>query len=98
VAEFVVPTVLRGAMFVPRQAPGRREPARVSAGAFQAAGLPVPEHPGQRNIYQLTRRQGLAWSPGLDAQIRRRGGELLGGGHLILADIDSPRPWTADRC
>jgi len=44
VAEFVVPTVLRGARFVPWQAPGRREPARVSAGAFTAAGLPVPEH------------------------------------------------------
>ena len=45
VAEFVVPAVLRGARFVPWQAPGRREPARVSAGAFQAAGLPVPELP-----------------------------------------------------
>jgi hypothetical protein len=59
-------------MFVPWQAPGRREPARVSAGAFQAGGLPVPEHAGQLNIYQLTRRRGLPWSPGLDAQIRRR--------------------------
>jgi hypothetical protein len=108
VAEFAVPAVLRGARFVPGQAPGRREPARVSAGAFQAAGLPVPEHPGQRNIYQLTRRQGLPWSPSVDAQIRRRGGELLGHGNLILVDIDSPaavdgRPllntlrWLADR-
>src|SRR5215467_7388002 len=95
-------------MFVPWQAPGRRAPARVSAGAFQAAGLPVPEHVGQRNIYQLTRRQGLPWSPGLDAQIRRRGGELLGHGDLVLVDIDCPaavdgRPlvnavrWLADR-
>ena len=103
-----MPAVLRGAMFVPRQAPGRREPARVSAGAFTAAGLPVPAHPAQRNIYQLTRRQGLPWSPGLDAQIRRRGGELLGHGDLILVDLDSPaavdgRPlvdalrWLADR-
>src|SRR6266516_4692517 len=89
-AEYVVPTALRRAMFVPWQAPGRREPARVSAGAFQGAGLPVPEHPGQRNIYQLTGRQGLAWTLGLDAQIRRRGGELLGHGHLILVDIDVP--------
>ena len=107
-AEFVVPALLRGARFVPWQAPGRREPARVSAGAFQAAGLPVPEHPGQRNIYQLTRRQGLPWSPGVDAQIRRRGGEVLGHGNLILVDIDSRaavdgRPllntlrWLADR-
>ena len=106
--EFVVPAVLRGAMFVPWQAPGRREPARVSAGAFQAAGLPVPARPGQRNIYQLTRRRGLPWSPGLDARIRRRGGELLGHAGLILVDIDRPaavdgRPlvnavrWLADR-
>ena len=95
-------------MLVPWQAPGRREPARVTPGAFTAAGLPVPEHRSQRNIYQLTRRQGLAWTPGLDAHIRRRGGELLGHGHLILVDIDSPaavdgRPlvnalrWLADR-
>jgi hypothetical protein len=88
--EYVVPAVLRGAMFVPWQAPGRREPARVSASAFIAAGLPVPEHPGLRNIYQLTGRQGLPWSPGLDAQIRRRGGELLGRGNLVLIDIDTP--------
>jgi hypothetical protein len=88
--EYVVPAVLRGAMFVPRQAPGRREPARVSAGAFTAAGLPAPEHPAQRNVYQLTRRRGLPWTPGLDAQIRRRGGELLGHAELILVDIDTP--------
>jgi hypothetical protein len=105
---FVVPAVLRGAMFVPWQAPGRREPTRVTAGAFTAAGLPVPEHRSQRNIYQLTRRQGLAWTPGLDGHIRRRGGELLGHGRLILVDIDFPaaadgRPlvdalrWLADR-
>jgi len=107
-AGYVVPAVLRGAMFVPWQAPGRREPARVSAGAFTAAGLPVPEDPGRRNIYQLTGRQGLAWTPGLDAQIRRRGGELLGHGQLILVDIDVPPAaggsplvdavrWLADR-
>ena len=106
--EYVVPAVLRGATFVPWQAPGRREPARVTAGAFRAAGLPVPEHRSQRNIYQLTRRRGLTWTPGLDAHIRRRGGELLGHGHLILVDIDSPAAadggpmvnalrWLADR-
>jgi hypothetical protein len=105
---YVVPAVLRSAMFVPGQAAGHREPARVSAAAFTAAGLPVPAHPAQRNIYQLTGRQGLPWSPGLDARIRRRGGELLGHGHLILADIDCPaavngRPlvnavrWLADQ-
>src|SRR5215467_5100906 len=106
--HYVVPAVLRGAKFVPWQAPGRREPTRVTAGAFTAAGLPVPEHRSQRNIYQLTRRQGLAWTPGLDGHIRRRGGELLGHGRLILVDIDFPaaadgRPlvdalrWLADR-
>jgi hypothetical protein len=100
--EYAVPAVLRRAMFVPRQAPGRREPARVSAGAFQAAGLPVPAHPGQRNIYQLTQRQGMPWSPGLDAQIRRRGGELLGRGDLISSWCRGsvplrPRPRGAPR-
>jgi hypothetical protein len=88
--EYVVPAVLRGAMFVPRQAPGRREPARVSPGAFTAADVPVPTHPAQRNIYQLTERRGLAWTPSLDAHIRRRGGELLGHEELILADVDTP--------
>jgi len=90
VAEYVVPAVLRGAMFVPRQAPGRSEPARVTAGAFKTAGLPVPGHPVQRNVYQLTQRRGLPWTPGLDAHVRRRGGELLGHGKLILVDIDTP--------
>ena len=95
--KYVVPTVLRGATFVPWQVPGRRQPARVTAGAFTAAGLPVPGHQSQRNIYQLTGRQGLAWTPSLDAHIRRRGGELLGHGHLILVDIDSPQPPMASR-
>jgi hypothetical protein len=88
--EYVVPAMLRGAMFVPRQAAGRGEPARVTSGAFKAAGLPLPEHPAQHNVYQLTRRQGLPWTPGLDDHIRRRGGELLGHGKLILVDIDTP--------
>jgi hypothetical protein len=85
-AECVVPTVLRGARFVSGQAPGRREPAGVTAGAFRAAGLPVPGHPVQRNVYQLTGRQDLPWTPGLDAHIRG-GGELLGHGTLIVVDI-----------
>lgn len=88
--EYVVPAVLRGAMFVPRQAASRREPARVTPGAFKAAGLPVPEHPAQRNVYRLTRRRGLPWTPGLDGHIRRHGGELLPHGELILVDIDTP--------
>jgi hypothetical protein len=58
-AEYVVPAVLREAMFVPGQAAGRPGPARVTAGAFLAAGLPVPGHPAQRNVYQLTGRRGL---------------------------------------
>jgi len=105
---YVVPAVLRGAMFVPGQAPGRREPARVTPGAFKAGGLPVPGQPAQRNVYQLTRRRGLPWTPGLDEHLRRRGGELLGHGELILVDIDSPAAvdgtplvnavhWLADR-
>jgi len=107
-AEFVVPAVLREAMFVPGQVAGRPGPARVTASAFRAAGLPVPGHPAQRNIYQLTGRQGLPWTPGLDAHIGRRGGELLGHGRLILVDIDTPAAvdgtpmadplrWLADR-
>jgi hypothetical protein len=107
-AEYVVPAVLREAMFVPGQAAGRPGPARVTAGAFRAAGLPVPGHRAQRNVYQLTGRRGLPWTPGLDAHIGRRGGELLGGGKLILVDIDTPAAadgtplvnamrWLADR-
>jgi hypothetical protein len=107
-AEYVVPAVLRGAMFVPGQAPGRREPARVTPAAFRAAGVPVPGHLAQRNVYQLTRRQGLPWTPRLDARIRRRGGELLGHGKLIVVDIDTTAAadgtpvvnavrWLADR-
>ena len=105
---FVVPVVLRGAMLVPRQAPGRRQPARVTAGAFRSAGLAVPERPGQLNVYQLTGRRGLPWSPGLDAHVRRRGAELLGHGALVLVDVDIPAAvdgtplvdslrWLADR-
>jgi hypothetical protein len=100
--------VLRDAMFVPGQALGRHRPARVTPGAFEAAGLPVPGPLAQRNVYQLTGRQGLPWTPGLDAHIRRRGGELLGHGRLILVDIDIPAAvdgapvvnalrWLADR-
>jgi hypothetical protein len=107
-AGYVVPAVLRGAMFVPGQAAGRREPARVTAGAFRAAGLPVPGQPAQRNVYQLTGRKGLPWTAGLDGHIRRRGGELLGHGMLVLVDVDTPAAvdgtplvnalrWLADR-
>ena len=37
-AEYVVPAVLREAMFVPGQAPGRHGPAQVTPGASRAAG------------------------------------------------------------
>ena len=106
--KYAVPTVLRGAMFVPWQAPGRREPARVSAGAFTGRGPAGARTPRAAQHLPAHRRQGLAWTPGLDAQIRRRGGELLGHGHLILVDIDVPAAadgsplvnavrWLADR-
>lgn len=105
---YVVPSVLRTARFVPRQSPGRREPARVTAGAFRAMGLPVPEQPAQCNVYQLTQRQGLPWSRAIDAHIARRGGELLPDGAMVLVDIDTPMAvdgtplvnalhWLADR-
>jgi hypothetical protein len=55
--------------------------------AFSPEGCRCPA-PGY--IYQLARQQGLAWSPCLDAQIGRRGGELLAHATIILADIDSP--------
>jgi hypothetical protein len=87
--DYVVPAVLRAARFVPRQAPGRRQPAQVTPGAFRAAGLPVPENPAQRNVYQLTRRQGLPWSPGIDSHVRRRGAELLGGDRFVCVDCDT---------
>jgi hypothetical protein len=86
---YVVPPVLRTAMFVPRQAPGRREPARVTSGAFRARGLPIPDHPGRQNIYQLTERQGVAWSPSVDAHTARRGSELLGGSEFVGLDCDT---------
>jgi hypothetical protein len=87
---FVVPPVLRTARFVPRQSPGRRQPAQVTPGAFRAAGLPVPANPAQQNAYQLSGRQGNPWSPAIDRHIGRRGGELLGGGMFLLVDIDVP--------
>jgi hypothetical protein len=76
--EYLTPALLREAVFVRWQAPGRREPARVSGGAIAAASLSRAEYPGQRNIYPAHRWQGLPWSPGLDAQIRLRGGGLPG--------------------
>lgn len=87
--DYVVPPSLRSARFVPRQAPGRREPARVTSGAFRAAGLDVPEDPRQLNAYQLSRRQGFAWSPSIDQHVRRRGAELLGGSQFVCVDLDT---------
>jgi hypothetical protein len=86
--DYVVPGALRGARFVPRQAPGRREPLRVTASAFRARGLEVPEDRAQWNVYQLTGRQGLPWSPLIDYYVRRRGAEQLGGAEYLCIDLD----------
>lgn len=61
----------------------------MTAGAFSAAGLPVPEDPRQRNAYQLTGRRGYPWSPAIDAHVRRRGAELLGGSEFLCVDCDT---------
>jgi hypothetical protein len=86
--EYAVPGVLHGARFVPRQAPGRREPLRVTAGTFRARGLEVPEDRALRNAYQLSERQGWPWSPRIDYHIRRRGAEMLGGSDYLCIDLD----------
>jgi hypothetical protein len=88
IEEYAVPPVLRGARFVPRQAPGRREPLRVTASAFTARGLEVPEDRAQRNAYRLSGRQGWPWSPRIDYHVRRRGAELLGGAEYLCIDLD----------
>jgi hypothetical protein len=86
---YAVPAALRSAHLVPRQAPGRRQPARVTAGAYRARGLEVPEDPARQNVYQLTERQGVSWSPGIDAHTARRGSELLGGDRFLCTDADT---------
>jgi hypothetical protein len=84
----VVPAALRGARFVPRQAPGRREPLRVTAGAFRSRGLEVPEDRARWNAYQLSERRGWPWSSRIDYHVRRRGAELLGGAEFLCIDLD----------
>jgi hypothetical protein len=86
--EYVVPGVLRAARFVPRQAPGRREPLRVTADAFRTRDLEVPEDRALHNAYQLSGRQGWPWSPRIDYHIRRRGAEMLGGSDYLCIDLD----------
>jgi hypothetical protein len=86
--DYVVPTALRIARFVPRQAPGRREPLRVTASAFRARGLEVPEDRARWNVYQLSERQGLPWSPQIDHHVRRRGAELIGSSKYLCIDVD----------
>ena len=67
--QYVVPAVLRGAMLVPRQAPGRREPARVTPGAFKAAAamIGLVREDGQRAVAATIRsgfeRMGVAYEP-----------------------------------
>src|SRR5215469_7743930 len=85
---YAVPLALRSARFVPRQALGRREPLRVTASAFRARGLEVPEDRARWNVYQLSERQGLPWSPQIDYHVRRRGAELLGGTEFLCVDAD----------
>lgn len=87
--EYVVPTVLAAPCSCLGRPRAAASPPGSPRGAFRAAGLPVPGHPARRNVYRLTRRQGLSWTPWLDRRIRRRGGELLGHGKLILVDIDA---------
>jgi hypothetical protein len=84
---YVIPAALRGGRLIPRQQPGRREPMKVTRGAFQAAGVPLPEDPRQWNACQLSQREGWPWSPALDEHTRRRGSELLG---FVLVDVDNP--------
>lgn len=88
--EHVVPAVLRPspAGLVPRESPGRRQPMRVTPGAFRAAGLPVPPDPRQWNAYQLSGRKGWTWTPALDRQVRSCGAELQGAGALVCIDCD----------
>jgi hypothetical protein len=88
VTAAAVPEVLHGARFVPRQQAGRREPLRVTPGAFTAAGLPVPGDLRQHNAYQLSRREGWPWSPAIDAHTRRRGSEILAQ-DLVAVDCDT---------
>jgi hypothetical protein len=83
----VIPAVLRSSRFVPRQRAGRREPLRVWPETFTAAGLPVPENPAQRNVYQLTQRQGWPWSPEVDCLTSINGSEILPG-PFVTVDCD----------
>lgn len=84
---YAVPPQLRPARLVPRE-PGRRSPARVTPGAFAAAGLPLPPDCRQWNAYQLSRRRGFPWTPSHDAHVRRCGAELLGGDDFLCVDCD----------
>jgi hypothetical protein len=85
---YAVPLALRSARYVPRQAPGRREPLRVTASAFRARGLEVPEDHTRWNVYQLSERQGFPWSQQVDYHVHRRGAELLGRSEFLCIDLD----------
>ena len=62
---------------------------RVTAGAFAAKGLPVPDDPRRLNAYQLSERQGWPWTPWIDTHTGRRGAELLGGTDFLCIDADT---------
>ena len=83
----VVPWQLRGARFVPREQAGRRWPARVTPGAFAAAGVALPDDPRRWNAYWLSQRRGFAWSPSIDRHVRSRGAEIQPGS-LVAIDCD----------
>jgi hypothetical protein len=86
--RYALPLALRSARYVPRQAPGRRGPLRVTASAFRARGLEVPEDRARWNVYQLSERQGFPWSPQIDYHVHRRGAELLGRSEFLCIDLD----------
>lgn len=83
-----IPAVLQPARFVPRHSARHREPMRVPAWRFTEAGLPVPENRAQWNIYQLTRRQGMPWSPAVDYLTSLHGSEILPG-PFVCVDCDT---------
>jgi hypothetical protein len=50
--------------------------------------MEVPEDRAHWNVYRLSERQGLPWSPQVDAHVRRRGAELLGSTEYLCIDLD----------
>jgi Lsr2 len=59
-------------------------------GRFHSGGPAGARPSGAAQRLPAHQRRGLPWTPGPDAHIGRRGGELPGRGELILVDIDTP--------